>query len=257
MPSPYDCTKDTCPASESIIGYAPSLWSGVLFAVLFSVSTIVHAYQGWRYKTWSFLVAMVLGCALEAVGYGGRIMLSNDAFSDPGFKLQVVLLTFAPAFLAGGIYFTLKHIVLTFGEDISRIPPNWYTYIFISCDLLSIVMQGAGGGIASGASDGDNTLLKAGDNTMIAGLAFQVFTLIVFGILVSEYAWRVHKNSDRLNPTTVELRSSRKFRWFLVALAVAYFAILIRCIYRVAEMAGGWGSSIMRVESAFIVLDSV
>lgn len=43
-------------------------------------------------------------------GYGGRLMLHNDPFSDSGFKLQIVLLTFAPAFLAAGIYLNLKHL---------------------------------------------------------------------------------------------------------------------------------------------------
>lgn len=258
MPNPSgDCTQQTCPVSESIYHYAPGLAANVVPLAIFAVSAIVHAFQGWRYRTWSFFVAMTLGCVFEAVGYGGRIMLHNDPFSGPGFKLQIVLLTFAPAFLAAGIYFTLKHIVITFGEDISRLKPNWYTYIFISCDLLSIIMQGTGGGLASAASDGSDPLLKAGDNVMIAGLAFQVFTLLVFGALASEYAWRVRKYSDRLNPKTLELRASRKFRWFLIALGVSYFAILIRCIYRVAEMAGGWGNSIMANEPAFIALDSV
>jgi hypothetical protein len=43
-------------------------------------------------------------------------MLHNDPFSDSGFKLQIVLLTFAPAFFAAGIYLQLKHlyVVLSF-----------------------------------------------------------------------------------------------------------------------------------------------
>lgn len=120
-----DCTKDTCPTSASIYGYAPSLVASVIFLALFVVSTIAHLGQGWRYRTWSFLTVMVIGCACEAAGYGGRIMLHNDPFSDPGFKLQIVLLTFAPAFLAAGIYFNLKHIVIVFGAEISRIRPAW------------------------------------------------------------------------------------------------------------------------------------
>lgn len=37
-------------------------------------------------------------------------MLHNDPFSDSGFKLQIVLLTLAPAFFAAGIYLQLKHL---------------------------------------------------------------------------------------------------------------------------------------------------
>ena len=167
-------------------------------------------------------------------------MLHNNPFSDPGFKLQIVLLTFAPAFLAAGIY--LKHLVITFGESFSRLKPQWYTRIFITCDLFSIVLQGTGGGLASAANN-NRSLLDAGNDLMITGLAFQVFTLALFGLLSIEYFVRVWKHKHELNPVTYELRRSLKFKLFLVALVVAYTTIMTRCIYRVIEMVGGWGNS--------------
>lgn len=146
--------------------------------------------------------------------------------------------------------------VITFGAHISRIKPAWYTYIFISCDVLSLALQGAGGGLASAAT-GPGSLMDAGNNLMMAGLSFQVFTLLAFATLVAEYFVRVWRHRYELNPRTEELRKNRKFRWFLSALVTAYVAILFRCIYRIAEMAGGWGNPIMRDETTFIVLDSL
>jgi hypothetical protein len=145
---------------------------------------------------------------------------------------------------------------MTFGEEISRIRPAWYTYIFIACDVFSIALQGTGGGLAS-AADGPGSLLDAGDNVMIAGLAFQVFTLAVFAVLSAEYFWRVSRHQGELNSATESLRASKKFKWFLYALVTAYVTIMARCIYRVAEMAGGWGNPIMRNETVFLVLDSL
>jgi RTA1 like protein len=92
---------------------------------------------------------------------------------------------------------------------------------------------------------------------MIAGLAFQVFTLAIFGILSLEYFSRVWRHKAQLNPMTVSLRSSSKFRGFLVALVLTYTFIMIRCIYRVIELAGGWGSKLMEDETLFIVLEGV
>jgi hypothetical protein len=184
-------------------------------------------------------------------------MLHNNPYSDAGFKLQIVLLTLAPAFLTAGIYFTLKHLVITFGESFSRIRPQHYTYIFISCDIFSILLQGAGGGIASAASDTQKSLLDAGNDLMITGLAFQVFTLLLFGCLAAEYFARVWKHKHELNPATFELRRSMRFRLFLGALSLAYLTILIRCVYRVAELAGGWGNSIMQDQALFTGLDSL
>ena len=125
----------------------------------------------------------------------------------------------------------------TFGADFSRLRPAFYTYIFISCDVFSIMLQAVGGALASAAED--MALLKVGDNVMITGLATQVFTLVIFGILAADYGFAIYRNRNRLNPATVELRQSLRFKLFIVALWVAYFGILIRCTYRVAELAGG------------------
>jgi hypothetical protein len=92
---------------------------------------------------------------------------------------------------------------------------------------------------------------------MIAGLAFQVFTLVLFGVLAAEYFIRVWKHKNELNPATYDLRRTMRFRLFMGALALAYISILIRCVYRVAEMAGGWGNPIMQDEALFTGLDSL
>jgi len=245
-----------CTVEDSIYGYRPSIPWNALFLALFLLSSIAHLIQGIRYRTWTFLIAMVVGGLSETVGEAGRLMLHNNPYDDAGFKLQIVLLTLAPAFLAAGIYLTLKHLVITFGSSFSRLQPKWYTWIFISCDIFSIVLQGAGGGIASAADDNQRSLLDAGNNLMIAGLAWQVFTLVLFGALSVEYFIRVRTHRNELNPTTFELRRTKRFRLFIGALVLAYVAILIRCVYRVAEMAGGWGNSIMQDEAMFTGLDS-
>jgi len=127
---------------------------------------------------------------------------------------------------------------LTFGADFSRLRPAYYTYIFISCDVFSICLQAVGGALASSAT-AKSAAFNAGGDVMITGLVTQVFTLVVFGILATDYAVAVYRNRNQLNPTTAQFRQSLRFRLFLAALWVAYFCILIRCTYRVAELAGG------------------
>ena len=90
--------------------------------------------------------------------------------------MQIVCLTIAPAFLAAGIYLCLSRIVITFGPENSRIKPLSYPRIFIPCDFLSLMLQAAGGGIASAASHQDKNPV-VGDNIMVAGLSVQVITM--------------------------------------------------------------------------------
>jgi hypothetical protein len=188
-------------------------------------------------------------------GYIGRLMLHNDPFSKLGFKINVILLTIAPAFLSAGLYIMLKRLVLLFGPEFSRIPPNAYAYIFVSSDILSIILQGAGGSISAVATD--KTFLDQGVDIMIAGLVSQVFTLMVFAGLCVDFAVRVAKHRNLLPSYRRRFARSVKFKLVVGAMAFAFLCILIRCAYRVAELGGGWGSEIMRKEGEFVILDSV
>ncbi|KAI4087329.1 MAG: hypothetical protein L6R37_008331 [Teloschistes peruensis] len=114
---------------------------------------------------------MVSGCILEVLGYIGRIMSYHDPFNENGFLMQIYNLTIAPAFLAAGNYLTLSRMVETFGPENSRIKPFSYPRIFIPCDILSLVLQALGGGMASAASH-SNKSPETGDHIMVTGLAF-------------------------------------------------------------------------------------
>ncbi|KAI4211037.1 MAG: hypothetical protein LQ351_006157 [Letrouitia transgressa] len=159
------------------------------------------------------------------------------------------------AFFAAGIYLTLKHLILTFGEEYSRLRARWYTWIFIGCDLLSLILQGAGGGTAATADTYDTQ--KIGNDLMMTGIAWQVFTLLVFAILAGDYAWRSY--SHRANHTTAAARIAHglRFKAFIAGLFFAWLTIFVRCVYRIAEMANGWKNSIMQDETDFIVLEGV
>jgi len=92
---------------------------------------------------------------------------------------------------------------------------------------------------------------------MMVGLSSQVATLIIFGVMAIDVFLRIRQYQGSFNASTTALRNSKRFTGMLIAIAVAYVAILVRCIYRIAEMAGGWRNPIMQDEILFIVLDSV
>lgn len=124
-------------------------------------------------------------------------------------------MTIAPAFLAASIYLCLARIVVVYGESISRIKPRTYTILFMSCDFISLLLQAAGGAIAASANTVKDTDL--GVNIMIAGLSFQVVSLVLFIGLSCDFAWRVRNAAEMsLNQRFGALRESKKFRAFLV-----------------------------------------
>jgi len=154
-----------------------------------------------------------------------------------------------------GVYLLLKHLCLAFGARHSRLRPKLYTWIFVACDIVSILLQGAGGALSAVATT--KSLLDDGVNIMIAGLAFQVTTLVIFACLAGDYFITIRRHRHDWSPSSLALAGDSRFRMFLIAALVAFICIFTRCCYRVAELSGGWGNSIMRKESEFIVLDSV
>lgn len=53
------------------------------------------------------------------------------------------------------------------------------------------------------------------------------------------------------------MRGSGRFKGFLGLVALACVCIVVKCSYRIVEMAGGWTMPLMQDQTDFIVLDSV
>jgi hypothetical protein len=136
----------------------------------------------------------------------------------------LVCLTIAPAFFGAAIYLCLSRIIIIHeGENISRLKPRNYTVIFVTCDVISLVLQAAGGAITSSAEDG--AFRNEGVNIMIAGLAFQVAALGIFMAFGIDFLIRSNMRSVRLkanevrklpDPEFIAIRASRGWGLFLI-----------------------------------------
>ena len=182
-------------------------------------------------------------------------MLHDNPWDSNGFNVQIVCLIIAPAFFAGAIYLTLKYFVIVVGREYSRIAPKWYTWIFCLCDLFSLILQGSGGGIAATADT--DSMQNVGNNLMMTGIVWQVFTLLVFAVVVGDYLNRAWRQRSNWSQDTVTLVNSSNFKLFFASITIAFLTTFTRCVYRIAEMAGGWANDIMQDEAGFIVLDGV
>ncbi|PVH73276.1 RTA1-domain-containing protein [Cadophora sp. DSE1049] len=250
-----DCTEITpsCPLEATIYAYRPNIGGNSFFLAGFSICLIAQIYLGIRHKTWSWLGCLFVGCAMELIGYIGRLMMNNNPWSDTAFRIQIVCLILGSSLMSGSIDLVLKHVVLTFGSEFSRIPAKWYTWVFIGADITSIVVQAIGGALAS---SGDATTIEIGNNMMLAGIILQVVQLVAFGIVTLEYGVRSYRHcSELVSYRTKGAESLWKFKLFAWSCTIAYFAILVRCCYRIPELAQGWGGPLMQDEVTFLVLD--
>lgn len=141
------------------------------------------------------------------------------------------------------IYNSIMH--LDPSGSTTRFRPSLYYQVFIPCDIISLALQAAGGALST-QSGGQN-----GVNISLAGLAFQVLTLIVFIGLVAQYTFdfRGKRSSDTRKP-------DQKFKLFAGFLGLATILIFIRCAYRIYELHNGYEGEAIGDEGLFIGLES-
>lgn len=175
--------------------------------------------------------------------------------------MQIVAIILGPTLVCIGLYLTLKHAVTALNRSLSRVAPRLYPLFFVPADVSCLVIQAIGGGIAAAAGRDNYGLLRQGNRTIMAGIALQVAVLAAFGAMAGDYLFRAARyfRGGRVEPqhrAGAALWADRKFRVFVYAMTAAYAALLVRCIYRIAEMAGGWANPIMQHEASFVVLES-
>jgi len=103
--------------------------------------------------------------------------------------------------------------VKAYGRPFSLLAPRTYAIIFVCSDLIFLILQAFGGGLA--ATGKTQHKVDTGVHILVAGLAFQVLSLFVFMALATHLWSRVRKGSYRTNSRFDALREYRGFRFFI------------------------------------------
>ncbi|PSR74231.1 RTA1 like protein-domain-containing protein [Coniella lustricola] len=264
---PGDCTEVSayCPVSATTLGYYPNKPLNIFIAVAFGLAALITLVVGIWKRTWAYMGFIVAGTVLELAGYGGRIALSANPWNQQAFETQICAIILAPTLICISIYLTLKHLCLAFspaGALTPRVRPALLPFLFVPADVSCLLVQAIGGALAASAGHSAATLneplLRAGNHAIIAGIALQVVVLLVFGALSADYWLRARRlvKTAGADAGAVAMWHDKRVRMFVGAMVGAYCCVQIRCVYRVAEMAGGWGNPIMQDQPSFTVLDS-
>ncbi|ORX95732.1 RTA1 like protein-domain-containing protein [Clohesyomyces aquaticus] len=230
--------------------YDPSIAAAVIFTLLFFTTTSLHMYQMIQTRTW-FLIPFVIGGLFEFIGYIGRAVSSNESpnWTLGPYLVQTLFLLVAPALFAASIYMELGRIVLVVdGESHIWIKKRWLTKIFVCGDILSFLMQGSGGGLQAGGTQG---LLDLGAHVVVGGLFVQILFFGVF--IVVSFAFDI---SMRRVPT-LKARSNHIWRKHLNTLYGASVLIMIRSIVRVVEYLQGFDGYLLGHELYLYVFDAL
>jgi RTA1 like protein len=159
------------------------------------------------------------------------------------------LISTAPTFFTAGVYVILGRLIHSFGRGVSPISAAAYLYIFCTADIISLVVQAAGGGMAAIAYEQNppkNT--DNGTHIMVAGILFQLVSILVFVSLFIVVICRTLKSKG-------EVLTQRRIQWIIAAMILSVVLIVIRSIYRTIELLQGWSGYLITTERYFIALD--
>ncbi|XP_014560824.1 hypothetical protein COCVIDRAFT_88395 [Bipolaris victoriae FI3] len=230
--------------------YNPSMAAAVIFTILFLLISGLHLYQMFRTRTW-ILIPFVIGGFFQFAGYIARTMSAAESpnWTVGAYSASTILLLVAPALYAASVYMMLGRIILvTDGEHRSIIPKRWLTKIFVVGDVISFLMQGAGGGIMA---SGTISALHTGENIIIGGLVVQI---LFFGcFMVTSVLWHTRMAK---NPTTRILSGSIPWEMQLYSLYAASMLILVRSVFRLIEYAQGNNGYLISHEVFLYIFDS-
>lgn len=268
---------------DNFYGTSLSLGGNAVFVALFGLLLVWFIGITVWSKHVYFGVCLTFGTGLEFAGYLARSLAADvDLNNLNKFLCQFICLTLAPVFIMAGIYYVLGQLVAIYGRQYSRLPPMWYSYIFIVCDVISLVVQAAGGGMAGTAfSRGEDD--APGTYTMVGGISFQVLLMSLFLLLLGLFLRRVWfsgsvsfswanlfamlfntakgkqmKQSQDVNfePKYAQVRRRPLFGYLPLVIIVSVGFIYVRCIYRLVELAEGWRGYLITHEVYLFVLEA-
>lgn len=211
----------------------------------FSALIPINLWIGARCKTTTYTLSLVAGLLLEVLGYVGMLLLRSDLASKSYFILLLLGTTLGPTFISAAIYTVLPHILGLYGSDVSIVPePIWLSYFFLSFDAFTVAFQAVGSAFTAGGFSKTevspppphpkvdpqslwvekyNELMMAGSpkmqqgvNVILAGLAFQIASIVSFFGAYFLFMSRVVQNRQFLDPRFSDVYLSARFKTALI-----------------------------------------
>ncbi|KAL4897268.1 hypothetical protein BDV59DRAFT_209545 [Aspergillus ambiguus] len=204
--------------------YAPNKGAPIAFAVLFTVSGIIHIYQCFKYKSWKVTGLLPWSALLFTTGF---ILRTVGAFGEWDnlsiYIASTVFLLAAPPVYEGANFFTLGRILYYIPYH-SPIHPGrvFTTFIAMGAAIETITANGAA--LVANTSN-TQSRQDIGKALLKAALILQIALMVGFVSL----AGRFYYNCSRGGVLNY------KVRYALYVLFTSCTLITIRTIYRTVE----------------------
>jgi len=239
--------------------YVPTEYVCAIFVALYGLSTLIHVGQMFRYRLWWLLPTVVLAGLAEVLGWSARLWSSKNPLLNTPFLIQISTTIIAPTPLVAANFLIFGKMIRRLGGSYSRLSPRFYAILFCSFDIVSLVIQAVGGGMASSANT--ETGAENGAHIMLGGIVLQMVCITIYVILAAEFFLRfIHDKPLRGSPSSrkqedVTVLLDKRMRIMIYGLIFNTTCLFIRAVYRTIELSDGWKGRIISTQLYFNVLD--
>jgi len=238
----------------SVYFYNPSLAAAIIFTILYFIPAVVLLWQTCiLYKDWR-LLCLPIGAWLEVGGYICRSYSIQHPTNISAYAVSLSLIVLAPLFIAAANYITIGRLITGVlpadSQTILGLPCRKISKIFVICDILSFLVQASGSGIAS-SNNWQGNSEKIGVDVLIAGLATQLVTVLVFAVLLGTFTNMVFAKG--------RAKDTAPSGWKRVhmAICISILFIAVRSVYRLIEFILGIDGYPFSHEWIFYVFESL
>ncbi|KZT61020.1 RTA1 like protein [Calocera cornea HHB12733] len=274
--------------ARSPYDYIPTLYICGIYVALFGLATLLHTLLAFRSKLWWLLPTLVAGGLTETLGWTARTWSSHSPDNISPFIMQMTTTIIAPSFMTAGNFLILGILLSRFGPQYSRLSPKWYSIVFVTADLIALIVQAVGGATASIAvQEVPRQSPDNGAHIMLGGIFLQIVAMTIYAVLGLEFFIRVRmdrpvrtlppqpttrsrftlhgrydsleaeKAATELQATGFGFATGSRLSLTILSLGITTVLIYIRGIYRTVELIGGWNGVVITTELYFNVLDAL
>lgn len=235
---------------------ASSTLAGISFGLVLLVA-ILQSLCTWKWGA-KYMLAMVIGGYTFAIGLATRFALNDNPRSKGTYIAMYLFVVLSPCAFIAATYVLLgrfaRHLKC---DELLLVSPRYITRIFITSDVVTFLVQAAGGGVSAGSTT--VKMAKIGSRIFLAGLALQLLSYLIFITVYITFLVRIRTRRPEVWNMDKELGTKWFSRWKTLAGAfmLSCIGILVRSIFRTIELGEGYAGYLATHEVYFYTLDTL
>lgn len=200
-----------------------------------------------------YMLTLMISGVCYAGGLYVRVWFANNTTLKVYIMMNMLTILSPCGFIAT-VYMLLGRLAIHLeAENLLLVRPSIITKLFVTSDIVTLMVQAGGGGLQSAQ---DAKMADLGAKLFLYGLIIQLVSFIIYTLIFALFVYR--------------LKSQRTKEWYnrpnglfghwlalIYALVISCVGILVRSVFRTIENAQGFDGTLATTESYFYLLDCV